>query len=480
MVKEALIMQKRAKLRQLKDSISLSSMNSVFKKFPKKIIFKFNKSKDMKKQLIEKFFQTRLVCDFDQLIAETDSKRVKPGTIFFALEGKNTDGHFYLKEAEQNGAILLVVKQQKELPPLEVPVIRVENPLEILQMLAKLHILFMQPKVIAVTGSNGKSTTKEYIAQLLDGHYRVGKTKGNRNSQVGLALSIIEFSGDEEIVVLEMGMSEKGNIEKLMQIAMPEIAVLTNIDVNHIENLGSKEAIAEEKSTIFLSDHLQRAYVEEGAYQYPIVQERVKDKAVIYSVDRCVLNGAFTVDDFSIPLTDLAIKQGHFLKNLIPAVSIAKFLEVPNEKILERINALKTLEHRFQLVTNKKCLVIDDSYNSSLESLFQAVQNIQKQQISGKKIAVIGALLEQGEHEVNHHEKIAEILEGKFEQVYCIGIPTLTTVKVLKEKGKNAAYVESIQDLADLINQDIQYNDLVFIKGANKFRLWELVDLISS
>lgn len=434
----------------------------------------------MKKQLIEKFFQTRVVGDFDQLVAETDSKRVKPGTIFFALEGKQTDGHLFLKEAERNGAVLLIVKQGKQLPILSVPVIQVENPLEVLQLLAKLHILFMQPKVIAVTGSNGKSTTKEYIAQLLEGHYVVGKTKGNRNSQVGLALSIIEFSGDEEIVVLEMGMSEKGNIEKLMQIAMPEIAVLTNIDVNHIENLGSKEAIAEEKSTIFLSDYLEKAYIEEGAFQYSIVQERAKDKAIVYAVDRFVSNGLFVVDDFSISLADLAIKQGHFLKNLIPAVSIAKLLDVPNQKILERINALRTLEHRFQLVTNKKCLVIDDAYNSSLESLYQAVQNIQKQQISGKKIAVIGALLEQGEHEVKHHEKIAEILEGKFEQVYCIGEPTLTTVHALKERGANAAYVESIQDLADLINQDIQYNDLVFIKGANKFRLWELVDLISS
>jgi UDP-N-acetylmuramoyl-tripeptide--D-alanyl-D-alanine ligase len=151
---------------------------------------------------------------------------------------------------------------------------------------------------------------------------------------------------------------------------------------------------------------------------------------------------------------------------------------VTNEKIMQKIEHLKTLEHRFQMIRKKKCLIIDDSYNSSLESLSLAIETLQKKQIQGKKIAVIGALGEQGIFEEAHHQKMGEILQGKFDLIYCIGSPALTTVKYLKSQNENAIHMQSIKEIAECVNQELQFNDLVFLKGANIYRLWELVDLI--
>jgi UDP-N-acetylmuramoyl-tripeptide--D-alanyl-D-alanine ligase len=434
----------------------------------------------MKKQLIEKFFGICLNVPYEHIEAETDSKRVKPGTIFFALVGKKVDGHAFIEEACTNGAVLIIADETKEILTSSVPVIKVENTLISLQKLAAFHVQYMQVPIIGITGSCGKSTTKEYIAQLLEEEYRVAKTKGNRNSQVGLALSLIDFKGDEQILVLEMGMSEKGNISTLCKMAFPSISVITSIDVNHIENFGSKEKIAEEKSQILMDGKVKLALIEKNAYSYRAIQDKCQMDTIVYSLEQFIQQGSFVVDDFSILLSDLAIKQEHFIKNLIPAVVIAKYFKIPNEKILKKIQVLQILEHRFQFVTNKKCMIIDDSYNSSLESMEQAIANISSQKIQGRKIAVIGAFLEQGDLSEKHHEKLALLLKGKFEQVYCIGTPTQVTVKWLKNFGENASFIDTKQEIADLINQDIQYNDLIFLKGANFYRLWELVDLIKN
>ena len=205
----------------------------------------------MKKWLIEKFFGLSLNTDLDQLQACVNSKEVEKGAIFFAITGKKTDGHRYLQEVRDRGASIAVIHESYEGEHFGLQLIRVQNVLDTLQSLAKWHFLSIGAKTIAVTGSVGKSTTKEFIASILGTKFRVGKTIGNQNSQIGLPLSLIALKGDEEIIVLEMGMTDPGNILDLVKIAAPDIAVLTKIDTNHIELFGSLEKIAEEKASIF-------------------------------------------------------------------------------------------------------------------------------------------------------------------------------------------------------------------------------------
>lgn len=432
----------------------------------------------MRKQLVEKFFDLALPQAPENILAEVNSKKIKPGMIFFALEGQKTDGHLYLKEAFDNGAFLAVVSKTKKELAQGRPFIAVDDPLKTLQALAKFYFLFLNLPTIGVTGSCGKSTTKEYICQLLKNRYRIGKTIGNQNSQIGLALSIISFLGDEEILVLEMGMSEKGNIVKLCSIASPTHAVLTNIDVNHIEQFGSKEKIAEEKASIFHPATVKIGFIEKGATQYPAISSLKLKEKIIFAIEDYLENDCLKIGSTIIDLKKIPDGQEQFSKNLLVAVLVAKCFQITDEQILKTVEELQTLEHRFQMVTKKRCLIIDDAYNSSLKSLELACDQIAKKIVDGRKIAVIGALGEQGELEEIHHEKMATILQNRFDQIYLIGKPAVHTARCLKQQGQNVHFCESLQEIATILQDEIQFNDLLFLKGANQYRLWELVDLL--
>lgn len=431
----------------------------------------------MKKQLVEKFFNISIDHPCNQIQAETDSKKIQPGMIFFAIEGKKTDGHLFVEEAKKNGAILAVVDKNK-IPDVDIPYVSVSNTVETLQSLAKFHVQSMFCKIIGITGSVGKSTTKEFISQILETSYKVGKTQGNRNSQIGLALSLIDLLGDEEVLVLEMGMSQPGDIKKLMKMVVPHISVLTNIGISHIGNFNSILGIADEKSDIVDHPLIELALIEKNCFQYEVLRKKLKTQYVSYNLDQFVKGDTFHYEDFSFDLNQLEMRQDHFIKNLIPAIGIAKYLNVPNDKIEARIFSLEGLDHRFKVIKDKKCLIIDDAYNSSLESLSLAIESIQKQKIHGKKIAVIGAILEQGHFSYEHHVEVGKVLNGKFERIYCIGDPMLVAFDYLKEKGQEVYFLNTKKEIVDAINRDLDSEDLIFLKGSNSYRLWEIVDLI--
>lgn len=447
-------------------------------KSKKKANFSQQKNEIMQKQLIEKFFDISLIDAPDFITAEVNSKKIKPGMIFFALEGQKTDGHLFLQEAFDNGALFAVVAENKPDLNFKGRLIKVKNPLEALQGLAKFHFLYLNVPTIGVTGSCGKSTTKEYICQMLKNRYRVGKTVGNQNSQIGLALSLISFQGDEDVLVLEMGMSEKGNIEKLCKIASPTHAVLTNIDVNHIEQFGSKEKIAEEKACIFHPSSVEVGFIEKGAALYPAIRALKLKETVFFSIDDCLEGDFLNIGTTSIDLKKIPEGQEQFSKNLLVAALVAKRFSITDAQILKTVEELQTLEHRFQMITKKRCLIIDDAYNSSLKSLELACLQIEKKVVVGRKIAVIGALGEQGDLEELHHEKMALILQNRFDQVYLIGKPAIHTARCLKQLGQNAHFCDSLVEIAAILQDEIQFNDLLFLKGANQYRLWELVDLL--
>ena len=430
----------------------------------------------MKTVIVNKFFSTNFSDGNIEISVEVDSKKVVQGTIFFALPGKKTHGFNYVEEAIQKGAILIVTSQDCPKIDTSVPIIYTCDPLKTLQNFAKFYLQYIDPLIVAVTGSCGKSTTKEFIAQLLSCRYKVGKTIGNQNSQVGLPLSILALKGDEQVLVLEMGMSEKGNISKLIEIAPPNFCVIRNIDVNHIEFFRSKIGIAEEKSSILKSKKISKAYIEKDAYTYSSIKNKCPIETYVFSIEENIKDNFLNVKNFSIPIEIFNVHPEHFIKNLIPAIAMELDLGVSQDLILNKIKDLNTLEHRFQIFKHKDYLIVDDSYNSSLASLKYGIEETCKQKVQGKKIAVIGAILEQGELENLHHQKIAEMLYEKFERVYCIGEPAKITVKVLNELGGHAEYADTLDRLACIINLELKNDDLVFLKGSNRFRLWELID----
>lgn len=429
----------------------------------------------MKKKLIEQFFQLSFNTLDDDICVEVDSRKIRPGMIFFALEGQKTDGHLFLQEAFDKGAVFAVVSKTKQGLPFD-RLIYVDQPAKTLQELARFCTHSLGVPIVGITGSCGKTTTKEYISQLMKTTYRIGKTMGNYNSQIGLAIALLAMKGDEEYLVLEMGMSEKGNIASLTAMAPPTYAVLTNIGVNHIEQFGSKERIAEEKGAIFQAASCQVAFIEKEAATYPSIQSIKVNKQVIVAIEDHLKEGSLHIRDLVIDCKKIPLGQEQFIKNLAMAVHVALELHVPHEAILRAIDQLQTLEHRFQMIMSKRCTIIDDSYNSSLQSLELAIASLSKKVVHGRKIAVIGAFAEQGELEALHHDRMADLLAGQFDELYFIGKPAMHCALKLNQKGHKAYYYTNLCDIVNRLNDEIQFNDLLFLKGANQYRLWEIVD----
>ncbi len=431
----------------------------------------------MKKWLIEKFFGLSLNTDLDQLQACVNSKEVEKGAIFFAITGKKTDGHRYLQEVRDRGASIAVIHESYEGEHFGLQLIRVQNVLDTLQSLAKWHFLSIGAKTIAVTGSVGKSTTKEFIASILGTKFRVGKTIGNQNSQIGLPLSLIALKGDEEIIVLEMGMTDPGNILDLVKIAAPDIAVLTKIDTNHIELFGSLEKIAEEKASIFSHPKTQLALIGADCLKYKVVQSYLLEK-VIYAYQENFFGEQVKIGERLIGPFDFSHIENQWIENLYPALYLAKYFNMTDDEIRAGLLGLKSLSHRFEKVAGKRFTLIDDAYNTSLSSIQGAVNALMQYKVTGKKRAVIGAFVGQGVLEEQVHTELGELTAQFFDEIYCIGSPSKVTVEIFKKKGKPAYFFDSLDQIALFLNDKIQNNDLLYLKGGNRYQLWKLVDLI--
>lgn len=191
--------------------------------------------------------------EFEKITIEgvtTDSRNVRKGNLFVPIIGEKFNGHDFVEKAFENGAHASLWSRSVPNPPQDKPLIIVDDTLAALQQIASHYLLEVNPKVVGITGSNGKTTTKDMIASVVGTRYRVHKTKGNFNNHIGLPLTILDMPEDTEVAVLEMGMNAKGEIELLSSIARPDIAVITNIGDAHLQDLGSREGIAEAKLEI--------------------------------------------------------------------------------------------------------------------------------------------------------------------------------------------------------------------------------------
>lgn len=207
-----------------------------------------------------------------------DSRKIEEGNLFIPFKGEHVDGHQYVKSAIEKGAGASLWQKDVPNPPEDIPLIFVEDPLKALQALAKNYLMQLSVKVVGITGSNGKTTTKDMVAALLSTQYRVHKTSGNYNNHIGLPLTILTMSEDTEVAVLEMGMSGRGEIELLSKLAEPDLAIITNIGEAHLLDLGSREGIAEAKLEIM------SGLKEDGVLIYhgdePLLKERVEGHSI--------------------------------------------------------------------------------------------------------------------------------------------------------------------------------------------------------
>lgn len=419
-----------------------------------------------------------------------DSKKIKKGNLFVPII-RVKDGHDYVKEAMDKGAAASLWKKSYGDPPKGIPIIFVDDTLLALQKLARYYRKISNVKVIGITGSNGKTTVKDIIGTILSTTYRVYKTKGNLNSQIGLPLTILEMKQDTEFLILEMGMSETGQIRNLSQIAQPDVAIITMIGQSHLETIGSREEIAKAKLEII--DGLK----DKGLFLYNgdelllsrnnnILDIKCKSFGEKDTNDSFPVNVQldehgvhFTLNNLTKVQYDVPLHGKHNILNAIVGIAVGQFYKVPTEKIQKALQQINITHMRFQFLTAKTGFtIINDAWNASPSSMKAAIETLQKLNAYEKKIIVVGDMLELGKETETYHREIGKMLnQESIQYVFTYGgLAEIVAEEAMKTyaTGQVQSYNNKTK-IAEEVLKIITKKDVVLLKGSRGMALEEIV-----
>lgn len=348
-----------------------------------------------------------------------DSRTIRRGNLFVAVEGKSEDGHKFIPDAVKRGAAAVIVKADYacDSSGMDVVFIAVEDTLETLLKLAGWWLSKFELKKIAITGTNGKTTTKEMIAAILSRQHSVYRSPGNFNNLFGIPLAIFEMEGKYDFAVFEFGMSTPGEIERLTKTVQPHYGLITNIDAAHLETMLSVDAIAAAKfelfdnmppgATVFMNldnDYLAKRFEVEGREKRGF---GVHSKAG-FSPDKFEINGSgcarFELE--GIGQIHLAMPGMHSLFNAVSAAAVAHYLKIPGEEIKAALEAFKSIEMRMETLSVAGVTIINDSYNANPNSMKYALDTLKSINTSGRKFAVLGDMFELGKSETELHRQV--------------------------------------------------------------------------
>lgn len=352
---------------------------------------------------------------------QTDTRKLKPGDIFFALKGPNFNGNEFAKQAINTGAAYAVIDEKEY--EITGKTFLVPDVLEALQQLALHHRKQFFIPFIAITGSNGKTTTKELIHAVLSTKYKIYTTEGNLNNHIGVPLTILKIKSDAQMAVIEMGANHIGEIASYCKIALPTHGLITNCGKAHLEGFGSEEGVRKGKGELF--DHLRTlthgfAFV---MWDYEYLREMSKGISGIikygtkendHVIGKVLSNETFLKVEISQGLDNGVIKTqlvGEYnLPNVLAAITLGKFFEVPEKKIKEAIENFTPSNSRSQLIENGSNKIILDAYNANPSSMKLAIENFAKNN-SANKILMLGAMAELGKDSLREHEAIIELIK---------------------------------------------------------------------
>ncbi len=423
-------------------------------------------------------------------MAVTDSRYVNKDDLFFALSGAKTDGHNYLAEVASRGAAAAVVLETYQGPDHGLVLFKVPNVLDALQTIAKKRIERWNPPIVAVTGSVGKTTTKEFIATLLACRYVVGKAPGNANSQVGLAATILNLQGNEEVLVLEMGMTESGNIAKLIQIAPPTLAVVTKIGMAHAGNFADGiQGVAKAKAEILSHFKTKQAIIGGNAWSFEPIRNtgickkftasyipQQADYVLFPSENEANCWQMSEKEGLSPPLP-LPFHATHFLEDFSIAAAVARKMGLSWEELLPHLASLQSTGFRFAKVDIEGTVFINDAYNAGPESVCAALDNLPVPSQEGRRIAVLGGMtVDLGPNSDDLHQQVAQYALGKIDLFFCYGPGSLPMKEVFEAASRECFYTENMDELRKTLFSFVQPGDVVLIKGANRYAMWKLLE----
>ncbi len=437
-------------------------------------------------------------CDFcgevDILDVNTDTRTTKPGDLFVALVGEKFDGHDYVDKAVESGAVAVVCSKPVDTA---VPVILVPDTLKALQQIAAYYLSTLGIKVVAVTGSNGKTTTRNMITRVLQTKYSVYSTKKNFNNEIGLPKSVLELDSSYEIAVLEMGMNHPGEISTLTNIAKPDVAVITNIGKAHIGNLGSQENICKAKFEILEGLKKGGTVVLNADDPYLFAADKRgfatayigfdSSKGTVLTAENIESSGegtSFTVDYKGEKTRGYIPLPGKYnVANLLEAVYVGVHFGVEIDKALESVRDYAPEAMRTDVIEVKGVSVIRDYYNSSPDSARVGLETLATYNSGGKKFALLGEMLELGEYSAAEHKKLGELCaKHNLDGVFFIGSDFVSfgegmpDKSICCDKNERDYYLEKVKELAQ--SKILTAGDVVLVKGSRGMKMEEAYEAL--
>lgn len=431
----------------------------------------------------------------------TDSRKITKGSVFVALKGEKFDGHNFVKQSYEMGAVCCIVNSDFENPD-GLCVISVVDTYAALRDVAGYYRSCFALPSVAISGSVGKTSTKDMIAEVLNQHYKVLKTEGNFNNEIGLPLTAFRLSREDEIAVFEMGMSAFGEISRLSKIAAPETAVLTNIGFSHIEHLGSQENILKAKleildgmspgGTVILNgdDEFLNNAVENIPFEtltYGI--ENKNADMVAYNIQKSAEGTKFDVrveaEEWHLSVN---VPGVHHVYNALSAILVGLLYNMPMEEIVEGIGAFRPSGMRQNAVVLSDKVIIKDCYNASPTSMKSGLEvlsvtppkNIEN---PCRRVAVLGDMLELGDFAKEAHKSVGTLCcEYDLDCLIAVGPNGRFVAEGAIEGGFNSSELYVFYDnttAIEHINEILKPNDVILFKGSRGMRLEEIADFVA-
>lgn len=423
----------------------------------------------------------------------TDSRKVEEGCLFVPIVGERVDAHKFIPDVMKKGA--LATLSERVLEDAEYPYIQVKSTLQAVKDIAEFYLEGLQIPVVGITGSVGKTSTKEVIASVLKEKYNTLKTQGNFNNELGLPLTVFRLRDEHEIAVLEMGISDFGEMTRLAKIAKPDTSVITNIGTCHLENLGDRDGVLKAKTEVF-------AFVKENGH---IVLNGDDDKLCTVKESRGIRPVFFGMSGETPVYADEIVSHGlkgiacrihlgedsfdvlvpmpgkHMVYNALAAAAVGQIYGLSMEEIRRGIESLEAVSGRFHMIETERFLIVDDCYNANPMSMKGSLDVLQDGE--GRRVAILGDMGELGKDEIQLHEEVGEHA-GKCRIDVCICTGTLSKYMAEKAKETNpdleVIYEPDRESLLAHLASYVKDGDTILVKASHFMKFDEVVKALEA
>lgn len=430
--------------------------------------------------ITEELLQKVLEVFYSSFDITTDSRKVKQGSIFVALKGENFNGNAFVRNALQQGACLAIIDDENYF--VDQRTILVEDCLVFLQKFANYYRRTFSIPFLAISGTNGKTTTKELIHAVLQQKYRVHATQGNLNNHIGVPLTLLSIKKDCQIAVIEMGASHVGDIEELCQIAEPTCCLLTNVGTAHIEGFGSKEGVLQTKTELYKYVNKRQGEIFVNNDDENLKKQTLSNKITYSLKDTSADIFALPINEKSgfacIKYKDMEINS-HLLGeynayNILSALVVGLFFKVPVFQIKNAIESYIPQNNRSQIQKTLKNTLVLDCYNANPSSCLSVLATFDKMEAEDKRV-YFGAMKELGKASREEHLKIVKrLLSMNLQEIVLVG----EEYKEFDSLSQNVKYFDSSLEAKEYIKRENVSNSLILIKGSRSTKMEVLADVL--